>query len=96
MALFSLHHSFVGKTTQKQAYTASAHISYITRPQAATAILDWALMAPLDPATYGELVQFGKVLPWSAGTPRDPELPNSSSREHLAQYLAQYRGAGAG
>lgn len=39
MALFSLHHSFVGKTTQKQAYTASAHVSYITRPQAATAIL---------------------------------------------------------
>jgi carbonyl reductase 1 len=67
-----------------------------TPTQAATAILDWALMAPLDPATYGELVQFGKVLPWSAGTPRDPELPKSSSREHLAQYLAQYREAGAG
>jgi len=62
-----------------------------TPAQAATAILDLLLASPVDPATYGELVQFGKVLPWHAGTPRDPELPQSSSPEHLAQYLAQYR-----
>lgn len=30
MAIFSLTMSFIGKTTQKQAYTASAHIDYIT------------------------------------------------------------------
>jgi hypothetical protein len=23
------------------------------------------VLNPLDPATYGELVQFGKVLPWA-------------------------------
>jgi len=62
-----------------------------TPTQAATAILDLLLARTVDPATYGELVQFGKVLPWHAGTPRDPELPQSSSPEHLAQYLAQYR-----
>jgi hypothetical protein len=27
------------------------------------------LTGPLDPATYGELVRFGTVLPWHDGTP---------------------------
>jgi NAD(P)-dependent dehydrogenase (short-subunit alcohol dehydrogenase family) len=35
-----------------------------TPEQAAVAVLDLALRRPVDPATYGELVQFGKVLPW--------------------------------
>jgi carbonyl reductase 1 len=36
-----------------------------TPEQAAVAVLDLALSRPLDPATYGELVQFGKILPWT-------------------------------
>lgn len=35
-----------------------------TPDQAAVAVLDLALSRPIAPATYGELVQFGKVLPW--------------------------------
>lgn len=34
MAIYSLHHSPVGKSTQAQPYTASAHIGYITRRRA--------------------------------------------------------------
>lgn len=34
MAIYSLHHTAVGKTTQAQPYTASAHIRYITRVKA--------------------------------------------------------------
>lgn len=34
MAIFSLHHSSVGKSTQDEAYTAAAHIKYITRASA--------------------------------------------------------------
>src|SRR3984957_4036616 len=37
--------------------------------QAARAVLDLILADPLAPATYGELVQFGQVLPWHSGTP---------------------------
>lgn len=40
-----------------------------TPAQAATAVLDLALSDTTDPATYGELVQFGKILPWHSGTP---------------------------
>jgi len=36
-----------------------------TPEQAAVAVLDFALSRPLDPGMYGELVQFGKVLPWT-------------------------------
>lgn len=36
-----------------------------TPEQAAVAVLDLALTRPLDPAVYGELVQFGKILPWT-------------------------------
>ncbi|GII04960.1 SDR family NAD(P)-dependent oxidoreductase [Planobispora takensis] len=35
-----------------------------TPQEAAVALLDLALDPGLDPAFYGELVQFGKVLPW--------------------------------
>ena len=35
-----------------------------TPEQAAVAVLDLALTRPLDPTHYGELVQFGTVLPW--------------------------------
>jgi carbonyl reductase 1 len=37
-----------------------------TSEQAAAALLDLALAPTVDPASYGELVQFGKVLPWQA------------------------------
>ena len=40
-----------------------------TPEQAARAVLDLSLADRLDPATYGELVQFGQVLPWHSGTP---------------------------
>jgi carbonyl reductase 1 len=41
-----------------------------TPAEAAEEVLDFVL-ADLDPATYGELVRFGKVLPWHDGTPPD-------------------------
>lgn len=34
MAIYSLHHSPIGKSTQAQPYTAAAHINYITRRRA--------------------------------------------------------------
>lgn len=34
MAIYSLHHSSIGKSTQDEPYTASAHIRYITRARA--------------------------------------------------------------
>lgn len=34
MAIYSLHHSPIGKSTQAQPYTAAAHINYITRKSA--------------------------------------------------------------
>jgi hypothetical protein len=34
MAIFSMHHSSIGKTTQSQPYTAAAHVDYITRKNA--------------------------------------------------------------
>jgi NAD(P)-dependent dehydrogenase (short-subunit alcohol dehydrogenase family) len=37
-----------------------------TPEQAAVAVLELVLAPKLDPATYGELNQFGKVLPWRA------------------------------
>jgi carbonyl reductase 1 len=37
--------------------------------QAARAIVDLVLSPDVDPATYGELVRFGKVLLWHDGTP---------------------------
>jgi len=40
-----------------------------TPEQAAQAVLDLILADPPDPASYGELVQFGQVLPWHSGTP---------------------------
>jgi carbonyl reductase 1 len=40
-----------------------------TPEQAARAVLDLVLADRLDPATYGELVRFGQVLPWPSGTP---------------------------
>jgi NAD(P)-dependent dehydrogenase (short-subunit alcohol dehydrogenase family) len=40
-----------------------------TPSQAASAVLDLALATSPDPAMYGELVQFGKVLPWRAELP---------------------------
>jgi NAD(P)-dependent dehydrogenase (short-subunit alcohol dehydrogenase family) len=44
-----------------------------TPAESAAPIVDLALN-PLDPATYGELVQFGKVLPWHNGKPMDREV----------------------
>jgi carbonyl reductase 1 len=40
-----------------------------TPEQAARAVLDLILAGRPDPATYGELIQFGQVLPWHSGTP---------------------------
>lgn len=36
MAIYSLHHSSIGKSTQSQPYTAGAHVNYITRERAAS------------------------------------------------------------
>jgi NAD(P)-dependent dehydrogenase (short-subunit alcohol dehydrogenase family) len=38
-----------------------------TPAQAAVAVLDFVLAEPIDPATYGELVRDGRVLPWRSG-----------------------------
>jgi NAD(P)-dependent dehydrogenase (short-subunit alcohol dehydrogenase family) len=43
-----------------------------TPARAAVKVLDTVLAEPLDPATYGELVRDGKVVPWHSGTPGDP------------------------
>jgi carbonyl reductase 1 len=40
-----------------------------TPAQAAGALIDLLLSDRVDPATYGELVRFGQVLPWHDGTP---------------------------
>ncbi|WP_369231256.1 SDR family NAD(P)-dependent oxidoreductase [Streptomyces sp. R21] len=40
-----------------------------TPAQAAVAVLDLLLAERVDPATYGELVRFGEVVPWREGTP---------------------------
>jgi hypothetical protein len=37
--------------------------------EAASWAVDLALAPTFDPAFYGELVQFGKVLPWESGVP---------------------------
>src|SRR6202040_1975078 len=37
--------------------------------QAARAVLDLVLASRVDPAAYGELVRFGRVVPWPSGTP---------------------------
>jgi carbonyl reductase 1 len=37
-----------------------------TPERAAAGVLDLALTPTVDPATYGELIQFGRVLPWRA------------------------------
>ncbi|MFF8727041.1 SDR family NAD(P)-dependent oxidoreductase [Streptomyces sp. NPDC015171] len=37
--------------------------------EAATAVLDLVLAEHVDPGLYGELVRFGKALPWYDGTP---------------------------
>jgi NAD(P)-dependent dehydrogenase (short-subunit alcohol dehydrogenase family) len=36
---------------------------------AARAVLDLIFAEPVDPALYGELIRFGKPLPWHDGTP---------------------------
>lgn len=54
MAIFSLHHSPIGKSTQAQPYTAAAHIGYITRKDAMRA-MDGARMpgkTPREVASY--------------------------------------------
>jgi hypothetical protein len=38
MAIYSLHHSAIGKSTQASRYTAGAHIEYITRARALTRV----------------------------------------------------------
>lgn len=38
MAIFSLHHSAIGKATQEHRHTAAAHIRYITRARALTRV----------------------------------------------------------
>ncbi|GAA3813644.1 SDR family NAD(P)-dependent oxidoreductase [Sphaerisporangium flaviroseum] len=41
----------------------------LTPAQAARAVLDLVLSERADPKFYGELVRFGRVLPWHDGTP---------------------------
>ncbi|MEV5717513.1 SDR family NAD(P)-dependent oxidoreductase [Amycolatopsis mediterranei] len=43
-----------------------------TPDEAARAVLD-LVFADVDPATYGELIRFGQVLPWRSGSPRRHE-----------------------
>ncbi len=38
MAIYSLHHSSIGKSSQTQQYTSGAHVNYITRDSAASRI----------------------------------------------------------
>jgi NAD(P)-dependent dehydrogenase (short-subunit alcohol dehydrogenase family) len=40
-----------------------------TPAQAAEAVLTLVLADHVDPADYGELVRFGKAVPWRSGTP---------------------------
>jgi hypothetical protein len=40
-----------------------------TPAEAAAWPVELALAPTFDPAFYGELVQFGKVLPWASGIP---------------------------
>jgi len=40
-----------------------------TPTQAARHILDLVFADGADPAHYGQLIQWGKVLPWHSGTP---------------------------
>jgi carbonyl reductase 1 len=40
-----------------------------TPSEAASWPIDLVLSPTFDPAFYGELVQFGKVLPWASGIP---------------------------
>ncbi|GAA4574681.1 SDR family NAD(P)-dependent oxidoreductase [Planotetraspora kaengkrachanensis] len=40
-----------------------------TPPRAAKAVLDLLLSERVDPEFYGELIRFGRVLPWYGGTP---------------------------
>jgi carbonyl reductase 1 len=40
-----------------------------TPAQAASWPVDLALSKSFDPAFYGELVQFGRILPWESGIP---------------------------
>lgn len=40
-----------------------------TPAQAAAPVLDLILTDHVDPSAYGELIRFGKVLPWHDGTP---------------------------
>ncbi|MEU7142799.1 SDR family NAD(P)-dependent oxidoreductase [Nocardia sp. NPDC046473] len=44
-----------------------------TPAQAARAVVDLALTPGVDPDQYGELIQFGKVVPWHSGTPLDEQ-----------------------
>jgi hypothetical protein len=37
--------------------------------EAARAVLDLVFAEQVDPALYGELIRFGKALPWHGGTP---------------------------
>jgi carbonyl reductase 1 len=45
-----------------------------TPAQAASAVLDFVLRNTVDPASYGELVRDGAVLPWHSGTPADLDV----------------------
>jgi NAD(P)-dependent dehydrogenase (short-subunit alcohol dehydrogenase family) len=49
-----------------------------TPAQAAASVLDFVLAEPADPATYGELVRDGRVLPWLSGTPSGTHATTSS------------------
>ncbi|SDJ44867.1 SDR family NAD(P)-dependent oxidoreductase [Nonomuraea jiangxiensis] len=40
-----------------------------TPERAARAVLDLVLAEDVDPVLYGELIRFGKVVPWHGGTP---------------------------
>jgi hypothetical protein len=55
MAIYSLHHSSIGKSTQAHSYTAAAHIAYITRANALTRTESGRM--PLDGALAASFVR---------------------------------------
>ena len=54
-----------------------------TPEQAAVALIDLVLAPSVDPATYGELIQFGTVLPW-----RDEIAPEAQASSRVVSNTA--------
>lgn len=51
MAIYSLHHSSIGKSTQSRPHTAAAHVDYITRKRAASRLVSGRMPGDKESAT---------------------------------------------